>query len=192
MSLEKNLQLRSNNKCELCGSDDNLSVFNIQPQRNNDTGDSIYVCKTCKHQIETTVPMDVNHWRCLNDSMWSEHQPGQVMAWRLLNRIASEGWPKDLLEMLYLDEEALAWAKETGEEYSDEAKPVHKDCNGAVLENGDTVTLTKTLNVKGSSVAAKRGYAVRRISLVSDDPELIEGKVEGQHIVIRTEFVKKQ
>ncbi|WP_339653117.1 alkylphosphonate utilization protein [uncultured Salegentibacter sp.] len=68
---------------------------------------------------------------------------------------------------------------------------VHKDSNGAVIETGDTVVLTKDLNVKGSSFTAKRGTDVRRVSLVYDNPEQIEGKVEGQQIVILTKFVKK-
>jgi protein PhnA len=46
--------------------------------------------------------------------------------------------------------------------------------------------------VKGSSLTAKRGTAVRNISLVPDNPEHIEGRVEGQQIVILTKFVKKQ
>jgi len=67
----------------------------------------------------------------------------------------------------------------------------HIDSNGAVLSAGDTVTLTKDLNVKGANFTAKRGTAVRGISLVHDNPEQIEGRVNGQKIVILTRFVKK-
>ena len=45
--------------------------------------------------------------------------------------------------------------------------------------------------MKGANFTAKRGTAVRRISLVADNAKQIEGKVDGQHIVILTEFVKK-
>ena len=38
---------------------------------------------------------------------------------------------------------------------------------------------------------AKRGTAVRRISLDMDNENHIEGRVDGQHIVILTQFVKK-
>ena len=38
---------------------------------------------------------------------------------------------------------------------------------------------------------ADRGTAVRGISLVADNPEHIEGRVNNQHIVILTKFVKK-
>jgi Uncharacterized Zn-ribbon-containing protein involved in phosphonate metabolism len=69
---------------------------------------------------------------------------------------------------------------------------VHKDANGAVLQRGDNVVLIKDLPVKGAGFTAKRGTAVRGISLVADNPEHIEGRVEGQRIVILTQFVKKK
>jgi protein PhnA len=113
------------------------------------------------------------------------------MAWRMLSRLRAEGWPQDLLDMLYLDEDTLAWAQATGEGRSDEDVVKHLDSNGAVLEAGDTVTLIKDLNVKGANFTAKRGTAVRGISLVADNPEHIEGRVNGQQIVILTKFVRK-
>jgi len=93
--------------------------------------------------------------------------------------------------MLYLDDETLTWAQATGEGQNDEDEVRHLDSNGAVLEAGDTVTLIKDLNVKGANFTAKRGTAVRGISLVADNAEHIEGKVNGQQIVILTKFVKK-
>ena len=70
-------------------------------------------------------------------------------------------------------------------------KVVHKDSNGAVLQNGDSVVLIKDLKVKGTSFVAKRGTAVRRISLDHENAEYIEGKVAGQQIMIITKYVKK-
>jgi protein PhnA len=123
--------------------------------------------------------------------MWSQVPAVQVLAWRMLTRLSAEGWPQELLDMLYLDDETLAWAKATGEGQSEEAAAKHVDCHGAVLEAGDTVTLIKDLTVKGANFTAKRGTAVRGISLVPDNPEQIEGRVSGQQIVILTKFVKK-
>lgn len=68
---------------------------------------------------------------------------------------------------------------------------VHLDSNGVKLNAGDTVTLIKDLDVKGSSLVAKRGTAVRNIRLSPSNSEHIEGRVEGQNIVILTKFVKK-
>lgn len=191
MNLLNTLLSRSNDSCELCLSTEDLTTFAVEPTQNNDANDHILVCRTCKEQIENKDMMDANHWRCLNDSMWSEIPGVQVMAYRMLHRLKNEGWPQDLLDMLYLDEERLVWAKATGETELIEEQVVHKDSNGAILENGDSVVLIKDLKVKGTSFVAKRGAAVRRISLVHDNPEHIEGKVEGQQIVILTKFVKK-
>ena len=135
--------------------------------------------------------MDVNPWRCLNDSMWSEHVAVQIMAWRMLKRLRNEGWPKDLLDMMYLDNEALALARATGEHEEELAKIIHRDVNGVILENGDSVVLIKDLKVKGSSMVAKQGTAVRNIRLDHENSEYIEGKVDGQHIVIITKYVKR-
>ena len=151
---------------------------------------AILICETCKEQIENPEKVEPNHWRCLNDSMWSTVPAVQVMAWRMLNRLKTEGWPQDLLDMMYLDEEAAAWAKAGITENSAE-KIIHRDSNGVILEAGDSVVLIKDLKVKGSSMVAKQGTAVRRISLDHQNEKYIEGKVDGQQIVIITDFVKK-
>jgi protein PhnA len=66
-----------------------------------------------------------------------------------------------------------------------------KDCNGAILKDGDSVTLIKDLKVKGSSVTLKRGTRVKNIHL-TDDPAEIECNVEKvKGLVLRTEFLKK-
>lgn len=188
--IENQLKQRSGEKCELCSSTENLQVYEVKPGNDVTIDNCAYICTNCKNQIENPDQVDVNHWRCLNDSMWNENAPVQVLAWRMLTRLKSEGWPQDLLDMLYLDEETLNWAKETGEgDDTDEIK--HKDSNGAELQSGDSVVLIKDLNVKGANFVAKRGTAVRNISLVSDNAEQIEGKVNGQQIVILTKFVKK-
>lgn len=191
MSTEKALHARSGSKCELCGATDDLGVYDVPPNASDKVDECVLICGTCREQIENPEKVDVNHWRCLNDSMWSQVPAVQVMAWRMLTRLRAEGWPQDLLDMLYLDDDTLAWAKATGEGVSDEDTIKHLDSNGAVLSAGDTVTLIKDLNVKGANFTAKRGTAVRNISLVPDNPEQIEGRVEGQHIVILTQFVKK-
>jgi protein PhnA len=191
MSTEKELHARSESKCELCSSTDNLSVYEIPPTSNLSPDQCLLLCTTCHEQIENPEKIEINHWRCLNDSMWSQIPAVQVMVWRMLTRLSSEGWPQDLLDMLYLDDETLAWAQAGNEGQNNEDDVKHLDSNGAVLEAGDTVTLTKDLNVKGANFTAKRGTAVRGISLVADNAEQIEGKVNGQQIVILTQFVKK-
>ena len=191
MSLERDLQKRSESKCELCASPENMQVHTVKPSKEASEKNSVYVCKTCISQIEDPDKTDTNHWRCLNDSMWSEHDPVKVIAWRMLSRLRSEGWPQDLLDMMYLDVETLEWAKATGEGEADENVLVHRDVNGVVLNAGDSVVLIKDLKVKGSSMIAKQGTAVRRISLDHENEKYIEGKVGPTQIVIITDYVKK-
>lgn len=192
MTIKESLMERSASVCELCESTDKLSVYNVPPFPES-IDRSILVCNYCLEQITGVTSMDVNHWRCLNSSMWSTVPAVQVMAWRLLNALRHESWPQDLLDMLYLDDETLAWAKSTAEEDDAPAgeNVVHKDSNGAILQAGDTVVLIKDLEVKGAGFTAKRGTAVRGITLVENNPEQIEGRVNGQQIVILTKFIKK-
>jgi len=93
---------------------------------------------------------------------------------------------------MYLEDDNLTWAKATGDHLETETSEVHVDCNGAILNTGDTVTLIKSLDVKGSQINAKIGTVVKNIKLVSDNTDQIEGKIEGQQIVILTKFVRKQ
>jgi protein PhnA len=192
MSIITELKQRSNSTCELCGSIKDLKAYQIEPKNNGGIDENILACGTCIDQIKTPEKTDPNHWRCLNESMWSEFQGVQVIAWRMLNRLKNEGWPQDLLEMLYLEDAVLKYAEATGEGINDEDKIIHKDCNGAILSHGDTISLTQDLDVKGGgNFTAKRGTAVRNISLTHDNGEHIEGRINGIHIVILTKFVKK-
>lgn len=137
--------------------------------------------------------LDSRFWESfLPTAMWSEVPAVQVVSWRMLNRFRNESWAADALDMIYLNEDNLAWAEETGDHLGDGSTELHKDSNGNILQNGDTVTLTKDLDVKGSTINAKMGTAVRNIRLVHDNVEQIEGKIDGQQIVILTKFVKRQ
>ena len=191
MSIEKELLARSESKCELCSAAEGLCVYEVPPGPNGSADECVLICETCREQIENPVKVDVHHWRCLNDSMWSQVSAVQVVVWRMLSRLSTEGWPQDLLDTLYLDESTQTWAQATGEGNSDENAVKHVDSNGTVLNAGDTITLIKDLPVKGASFTAKRGTVVRGISLVADNPEHIEGRVSGHQIVILTKFVKK-
>jgi protein PhnA len=182
---------RADSKCELCGATDNLDVYAIPPDTDGGFDKSILACAACRAQINKDEDMDTNHWRCLTESMWNENLPVQVMSWRMLSRLNSEGWAQDALDMMYLEDDALTWAKATGEGEEEDATLIHKDSNGVTLQSGDTVVLIKDLPVKGTSMIAKRGTAVRKIGLVNDNAEHITGRVNGQSIVILTQFTKK-
>ncbi len=192
MNIEKALRDRSGSKCELCGATEELDVYQVPFGQENVPEGSVLLCGNCREQIEFPEKINIHHWRCLSDSMWNPVAAVQVLAWRMLMRLKSESWAQDLLDMLYLDDDTLAWAKAgSADKREDEEMIRHLDCNGAVLESGDTVTLIKDLNVKGAGFTAKRGTAVRGISVVGDNPQQIEGRINGQQIVILTQYVKK-
>lgn len=191
MSILKDLEARSGTQCEVCSSKDNLAVYKVPPVSIGGLNESILACETCVEQIENPDAMDPNHWRCLNDSMWSEHEAVKVVAWRVLTRLKSGGWSQDLLDMMYLDDETLKWAQATGEDEDESEKIIHRDVNGVALQIGDSVVLIKDLKVKGSSMVAKQGTAVRRILLDRENAEYMEGKVGTQQIAIFTKYVKK-
>lgn len=191
MVLEKALKIRSQDKCELCLSQDKLAVYEVPPVEGSSVDRSVYLCEVCRDQIDKKEQLDPEHWKVLSETMWSEFPAVQVVAWRMLSRLRNESWASDNLEILYLDDENLEWAKKTGDHESDGMVEFHTDSNGARLFEGDTVVLTRTLDVKGSSISAKLGTVVRNIRLVPDNIDQIEGKVEGQTIVILTKFLRK-
>jgi protein PhnA len=186
--IERKLKDRSGSVCEISGTEHDLVVYVLPPTNERTVENSVLIAKHLKDQIENPETTDEKDWRGLSESMWSEHLPVQIVSWRMLARLKNT----DLLEMMYLDEDALEWAKATGEgAEEDENKIVHKDSNGVTLLDGDSVVLIKDLDVKGATFTAKRGAAVHNIKLVWDDANLIEGRVENQNIYILTQYVKK-
>ncbi len=183
---------RSNNQCELCSSTPSTSIYEVPFADNTDENAAILICEKCKRQLEKREELDSKHWQCLKESMWSEVPGIKVTAWRVLNRLRNESWAVEDLDMLYLDEELLTWAKATGDHENDSNVQLHKDVNGQTIEAGDTVVVIKDLDVKGSSISAKVGTVVKNIRLVENKIEQIEGKVDGQMIVILTKYLRKQ
>ena len=166
--------------CELCGSGEGLSSFAVSGRDDAE----VTLCSVCKEQIESGE-LDETHFNCLNDSMWSESSAVKVLTFRLLDQLGRQ----DLLDMMYLEDDERSWA-EAGLQ-NDDDKLVYRDANGVELAAGDTVVITKDLDVKGTGFTAKRGTAVRNIGLVAGDSEHIEGRVNGVKIHILTKFLKK-
>ena len=166
-------------QCSFCSAD------NAEPRAVTPRDDTVTLCATCAEGLNDK-PEDNPHWRCLNDAIWSLEDTTQVAAYRVLAKLDAS-WARDLLDMAYLEPDLLEWAQSV----EDDISVVHKDSNGSVLSAGDTVVLIKDLPVKGAGFTAKRGTPVRNISLVADNSEHIEGRVEGQRIVILTKFIKK-
>lgn len=195
MSLIDELAARAGGACELCRRTDALEPFPVPPDSDGSAEQSALLCGGCRGQIGGGAAVESAHWAPLAETMWTPVPAVQVLAWRMLRRLRDEGWAAELLEMLYLDDETRGWAElEPAPAAADAAGPGaggHRDAHGTPLASGDTVTLIKDLVVRGAGFTAKRGTAVRNITVVADNPAHIEGRVEGQRIVILTEFVKK-
>lgn len=114
-SFGKALARRSRSSCELCeASGVKLVVFEVAPiPEEPEYERCIFICQTCQKQIEKPKKMDPHHWRSLYGTVWSEVPAVQVMAVRLLRRLApSEVWAEELLEQLYLEEEVQEWIEQ--------------------------------------------------------------------------------
>ena len=182
MSISQDLLDRSGNVCELCGSNENLTSLTVVPK-----DDQILVCGQCNEQIEDNSKIDTSHWHCLNDSMWSEVDAVKVVAYRMLTILKNQ----DLLDMMYLEDDIKQWAEDGLDSEEDDDTLIYRDSNGVILNHGDTVVIIKDLPVKGAGFTAKQGTAVRNISLVRTDETLIEGRVNGVKIQLKTCFLKK-
>ena len=192
MKLEEVLLKRSENKCELCNAENALSLYEVPHATHRDEEGCAMICSKCMAQLDKKEELDSKHWACLTTAMWSEVPGIQVVSWRMLNRLREESWAVENLDMMYLDDDRLEWAKKTGDHENDSSVDLHKDSNGQILQDGDSVVLIKSLDVKGSTLNAKMGTVVKNIKIVEGNTEQIEGKVEGQLIVILSKYVRKQ
>ena len=165
---------RAGNACEFCGATDALEAVAVSP------AGEVLLCPLCRGE-EDAPPA---HWRALEGAAWSEEPAVQFAVWQKLGALG-EPWAQETRDAMILGAQAQAWA---------DAPPAlqHRDSNGAALAQGDSVVLIKDLPVKGAGFTAKRGTVVRGIALVADNAAHIEGRIEGQRIVILTEFVKRK
>lgn len=183
------LHTRSGGSCELCGSDSAPAAHALDDGSEGDADKSALLCDTCLPAVVAADALEGAHWFCLQESIWSEVPAVQALSYRLLHRMGGQPWATDLLEQAYLTDDVLAWARE-GLRSSERTGVQPVDSNGAVLSNGDSVTLIKDLAVKGAGFTAKRGTLVKNIR-VGDDPTHIQGRVNKVVIMLKTEFLKR-
>lgn len=67
-----------------------------------------------------------------------------------------------------------------------------KDANGAILKDGDSVTVIKDLKIKGSSSIIKVGTKIKNIRLLDKPDHNIDCKITGiGATMVTAAFVKK-
>ena len=190
MSFSTSLQTRSSHACELCSTaDENLQAYAVPPKTNDTEENEVVLCSNCFQKITTNDYTDTDYWRCLTGSIWNETPAVQALSYKILTKLKSTDWAAETLDSIFLEEAIINWAN--AEDELNAAKVVHKDAYGVELVSGDTVILTQNLNVKGANFIAPKGTIVRKIKVVPDNAEQIEGKIEGDTIVILTKFVRK-
>ncbi len=184
MSISQKLKDRNGELCELCNSETATHEYTVSPKNDESIENQVAVCNTCLEAIDSKEASF--HLRCLEGSIWSPEPSVQALSYRILQNYKEEDWANNLISSVDLDENVIQWAMSAFE-----VADVHKDAFGNVLENGDTVVLTQALNVKGTNFTASKGTVVKKIKLVHDNPEQIEGKINEQMIVILCKYVKK-
>lgn len=184
MPINQKLKDRNQGQCELCNAEEATIEYTVSPKNDDVIENQVALCTTCFTSIDNK---DASfHWRCLEGSIWNLEPSVQALSYRILHSLKEEAWASDLISSVDYDENTLQWALSAFEKAD-----VHKDAFGNILENGDTVVLTQALNVKGTNFTASKGTVVKKIKLVFDNAEQIEGKINEQTIVILTKFVKK-
>lgn len=184
MSISSALKQRNQGLCELCNAETPTHDYTVSPKNDDTIDNQVALCDTCLAAIDDKEASF--HWRCLEGSIWSQEPSVQALSYRILQNFKEEDWANNLLSSVDLVETVVQWAMSALE-----VADVHKDAFGNVLENGDTVVLIQALNVKGTNFTASKGTVVKKIKLVSDNTEQIEGKINEQTIVILCKFVKK-
>jgi len=175
--------------CLLCASTADLAQVTLEPRRT--PADEATLCAACRSHLDGAALRDAAACAFLRDTIWSTDEVTQALSWRMLTRLSGEAWATELLEQVWLDEALAAWAAAglAAAAAGDEALMV-RDSNGTPLVEGDAVTLIKDLEVKGAGFTAKRGTLVKGIHL-TDDAGMVEGRVNGIAIVLKTQFLKK-
>ncbi|NIG55083.1 alkylphosphonate utilization protein [Chitinophaga sp. Cy-1792] len=183
MAIGKSLHDRSGGTCELCGSLPATVEYTVSP-KSDSVENQVALCDTCFQAIEKNETGD--YWRFLEGAIWNPEPAVQALSYRLLYAAKASDWAADILGSVEPEEHIVQWALSAFE-----VAEVHRDSFGNALSNGDNVVLTQALDVKGTSFSAPKGTVVKRIRLVPDNIEHIEGKINDQTIVILTKYVKK-
>ncbi len=110
----KDLARRAKSKCELTGAAGvPLRLYEVPPVGDvPDIERTLLVSEACLEVLQNPARLKGREWQCLAETVWSEQPATQVVAWRMLNRLAKkEDWAREVIEEVFLDEEVEAWAK---------------------------------------------------------------------------------
>ncbi len=112
--LGKDLARRAKSKCELTGAAGvPLRPYEVPPVANEpDLERTLLLSEACHEALERPDKLAGRGWQCLAEVVWSEMPAVQVVAWRMLERLAqSEDWAQDVIDEVFLDPDVEDWAK---------------------------------------------------------------------------------
>lgn len=184
MSISTELKQRSQGLCELCNNEPSTNAYTVTPKNDESIEHQVALCNTCLSSIDDKEASF--HWHCLEGSVWSPEPSVQALSYRILQNYKGEDWANNLINSVDFDEDVIQWALSAFI-----IADVHKDAFGNKLENGDNIVLTQALNVKGTNFTVSKGEVVKKIKLVHNNTEQIEGRINDQTIVILCKYVKK-
>lgn len=110
----KDLARRAKSKCEISGAAGvSLKPYEVPPVRAEPEMDrTLLLCDQCCDMLEHPDQLGGRGWQCLAEAIWSEMPAVQVVAWRLLQVLATrEDWAREVLDEVFLDPEVEAWAR---------------------------------------------------------------------------------
>ncbi|MEP7195863.1 MAG: PhnA domain-containing protein [Saprospiraceae bacterium] len=184
--LSESILIRSDNHCELCGLSNPSHEYIINESIGYVLNNIVGICTNCFKRINPDENDDPEHWQCLAASIWSEVGAVQTLSYRILFLNKDKEWARDIMDSVELNESVIESAIGLYR-----VLDFHKDANGLKLENGDNVVLTQVLNVKGANFMAPKGTIVKKIKLVPDNLDQIEGRINDQSIILLTKYLKK-
>ena len=112
--LGKDLARRAKSKCELTGASGvPLRPYEVPPVGENpDIERTLLISEACHEVLERPDSLKGREWQCLAEVVWSEMPAVQVVAWRMLHKLAKrEDWAREVMEELFVDEEVEKWAR---------------------------------------------------------------------------------
>ena len=145
MRLEESLARRSDHSCELCKSSQDLSVYEVPPKSDRREEDTL-LCPKCN------CPADKKKsWTAVTEQSFTQtcgaKSRGAGGELAVTEPVAPmKSWASDNLDMMYLDEN-LAWPKTNRRSWKWRGG-MHRDCNGNILQTGDSVSLIKSIDVR--------------------------------------------
>lgn len=110
--LGKDLARRAKSRCELCGSSGvSLNIYEVAPvPKVPDLDSCLLICSACLNGLNHLDRSDINHWRSLSETLWSDIPAAQVMAARILIAIQNRSdWAETMLEQAMMDDSLTDW-----------------------------------------------------------------------------------